>query len=723
LAIRVAQDISPALRGMTDNVIRPLVKTLSDAPIGIRAAGYAFAGLAAAIGPLILITGSLIKNLGYIKSAIPAIAKLTAGTVGALGIFAGGMAFIAVQTQKAIDTGQKYIDILDKLAQQKGEEKLSGFKRFWAGLEATVAKATQGIDYARIAQQEYLKSLPSGQFFQNMFAPIKKAMDDAKNATDETKQVTDEFADIIEDKFRPGLEKTKITLENTAVNARNFGFALEEALPHLDGFNEKTLALYNIKTFEQKAIEIQILEKHIREMDAALASGKISALDYARGIEEAKNKIHELASGIKFDAIPAVQAFAGTSAKASVEVTANMVKAAKEAESIWDQMTDGIKTKWTSEISEILKGTKSFEDGFKGMCEAVKNIFFDLIAEMIAKWIVGFVGKILEGGGGLLDGLKGVFGSIGKIFSGSEDGSGSGGVAGNMASSFLGSIGKIAGPLGLGLLLAKFVDLKAVGEAVTGALTTAIGAVGDVISSVGKLVSSVFGAGESIISGIGSALGGIASTIGNLANLISAGGKKYGEITFWLEKITNTNQEITNFMRNDVAPALHDLKNAIWYNTNPFLDDIKKTAWSISDKISNLGSSGGLRHRDLINMENYLSGIDSNTWEMVRILRKHMGSALRGMHGVSKGSGIIAYHPNELIDITPLSEIKSGQASPASTAGQGRQMNNYYFTIQTLDPLDMTRVVETKIMPILDRSYRANRGGYTRNLKTQTNQY
>jgi len=371
---------------------------------------------------------------------------------------------------------------------------------------------------------------------------------------------------------------------------------------------------------------------------------------------------------------------------------------------IWDDVSERIKDKWTTELGQMLAGAKSWKDGLSSIWSTIKQQFFDLVAQMITRWTLGLVKNLLEGGKSLFDGLKGVFGGIGKIFSGTEDGSGSGGLAGNMAGSFLSSIGSIAGPIGIGLLISKFVDLKAVGAAVTDALKTAIGAVGDVISSVGKLVSSVFGAGESIISGIGSALGAVGGVIGKLANLISAGGKKYGEITYWLKLMKDIEQQILNWTGGSIVPILDDIKHSGW-TRQAILNDIKYSGWT---------------------REKILIDIRDNTWNTWRTLKDKMGSAQAGMHKVATSPGIVAYHPGEQIDITPLNvpltTPQSAQPTGISSSGRSMSVQNTFY-ISALDGADVERVVTRKILPILDKAYRDNIGGATRKLSVEVRKY
>jgi hypothetical protein len=228
------------------------------------------------------------------------------------------------------------------------------------------------------------------------------------------------------------------------------------------------------------------------------------------------------------------------------KIRTNTKETTKETKSLWSDMTDGIKTKWITEFSAILQHSKTWKEGLNSVWGSIKGQFFDMVASMITKWTLGLVSNVLSGGQSILSGITSVFGDIGKAATGAESGTGSGGLFGGLSGSFLGSVAKIAGPIGIGLLVSKFVDLKAVGKAVSDTLCTAIETVGGVIKSVGKVFESVFGAGANIISGIGNVVGALGTAITSLGGLLSAGGKKYSEITYWLELLREINQNALN---------------------------------------------------------------------------------------------------------------------------------------------------------------------------------
>ena len=81
-------------------------------------------------------------------------------------------------------------------------------------------------------------------------------------------------------------------------------------------------------------------------------------------------------------------------AKAAAEAAK---KAAKDSSYYWTQFSDGLQTKWASAIGNVLSGATSLKEGLKGIFQAIKQQFFDMIGQMIAKFLVGFVMQVLSG--------------------------------------------------------------------------------------------------------------------------------------------------------------------------------------------------------------------------------------------------------------------------------------------------------------------------------------
>lgn len=345
--------------------------------------------------------------------------------------------------------------------------------------------------------------------------------------------------------------------------------------------------------------------------------------------------------------------------------------------SVWNDVADGIRTKWTNEISQMLQGAKSFEDGFKGMCNAVKTIFFDLVADMIAKWMVGFIGDFL-------DSLKKTADTVVEEVSDATDAAS--GAVEDMGGGFLDTFKSIAGPIGIGLLISKFVDLKKVGEAVTKTLVSAFEAVSGIIKGVGKVFESVFGAGSNIIAGIGSAISGMTGMLGKLGGLLKAGGQKYREITYWLKDIRlftgQTRDRVTN-IRDDIR----DMKK-VWSKT-------MDAQFVTRDKSSMIA--------------HYAKEISYNTWKSYEELKRIVG-AQTGMDQIVTRTTLIAAHPGEHVKITPVAATR--EISRANISGAQFNFNIYGPLVSSsgMSDADLERAGD-KFFQIIQ--YQMRRRGYS----------
>jgi hypothetical protein len=82
-----------------------------------------------------------------------------------------------------------------------------------------------------------------------------------------------------------------------------------------------------------------------------------------------------------------------------------------DTKSLWEQMADGLQTKWATTFSNMLSGARSFKDGLKGIWDAMKEQFFDILGNMVSKWITGFLDQLLtsskQASAGIVNALTG----------------------------------------------------------------------------------------------------------------------------------------------------------------------------------------------------------------------------------------------------------------------------------------------------------------------------
>lgn len=90
-----------------------------------------------------------------------------------------------------------------------------------------------------------------------------------------------------------------------------------------------------------------------------------------------------------------------------------------DSKSLWDEMADGLKTKWASTYSDMIQTGKIFKGDFSGLWDDLKQQFFDILGQMLAKWTTDFLGGLLgsaqQAGGGILSAITGGGGGAGGL--------------------------------------------------------------------------------------------------------------------------------------------------------------------------------------------------------------------------------------------------------------------------------------------------------------------
>jgi hypothetical protein len=91
-----------------------------------------------------------------------------------------------------------------------------------------------------------------------------------------------------------------------------------------------------------------------------------------------------------------------------------IVKTTDVAADAWSNFTDGLQTSWASAIGNVLANAHSLADALAGVFDAIKRQFFDMVGQMVAKWVASFVIKTVTSGP--LGFIGSIFKGIGKIF-------------------------------------------------------------------------------------------------------------------------------------------------------------------------------------------------------------------------------------------------------------------------------------------------------------------
>jgi len=341
----------------------------------------------------------------------------------------------------------------------------------------------------------------------------------------------------------------------------------------------KVLEDFGIKTVSQAKQETEYLKSAFSLLQEKLESGEITQEEYNKAVQELETRLAAATDevvimggqlailGQQFDAlVPKARDFGSIAAdmmppatKSVGEFKDTVFEEIPKTESKFTEVSQRIKDAWTMGLKDMLSGARSFSDVVGSIWGTVKEQFFTIIAQMISKWTIGFIDKIISGGEGLLGNIKSVFSGVGDFISGifgktkdavggaaqaaSDAASGVVGSAEGMSKGFLSNIAKIAGPVGIGLLVGKMIGFKNISKTVQDAWKAASEVVIGAIQNIGKVSDAVFGAISDIVGGIGKAVGGLLAGIGGL---LGGAGKKASDVTYWLKIIWENSQNILN---------------------------------------------------------------------------------------------------------------------------------------------------------------------------------
>ena len=201
---------------------------------------------------------------------------------------------------------------------------------------------------------------------------------------------------------------------------------------------EKFVKDQAILTIAEKSAKVTELEGFLETLHQEYKDGKWAYQEYIKVVEQTKTEIAELSTVVVNTAIPAARDLSGALADAPGEVSKNtqeaIIEVGKSASSmteIFGQVSERIRDKWTTELGSMLAGATSFKDGMNSIWTTVKQQFFDLLAQMLTKYTLKFVGGILSGASEAASGLLGsIGGALGGLFGGGEGGGGGGGIGG-----------------------------------------------------------------------------------------------------------------------------------------------------------------------------------------------------------------------------------------------------------------------------------------------------
>jgi len=446
-AIAVSKTLAPILRQLVDDVIKPAVQWFNNLSDSKKELIVKVGLAAAALGPLMAIMGRMMIALPRLVAGIKLVGVAIKGLAGPIGIVTAAAVGAYKVINDLIDSKSKMVDADHRAF--NAEHKL-------------MQKLRQAADAAGMSRLEFVKlSREYGNNAAKLALAIKRGQ--------EGKALQEGLAEVTK-KSREEYEKKNATLKTTIPTVSDLAKEIQAVGTQTAATSEKTKTYLNyisdlgLKTINEKSARVSELEGYLEALHKAYKDGVIDLETYQAATKKAKEEIAELGT-IAETTVPKARDLSdvyGLAVDTMSGKTETFVASAKsgtqEVLFKWSDMTDGLKTKWSTTISDILTGATSFKDGVKGALEAVKTQFFDIVGQLASKFMTGFIEKGLSGIGKLAGSLvDDIGGALSSIFSG---GSGGGGIAGNALSTLTsaaanfspaGIIGNVAGGIVSGL--------------------------------------------------------------------------------------------------------------------------------------------------------------------------------------------------------------------------------------------------------------------------------
>ena len=317
-----------------------------------------------------------------------------------------------------------------------------------------------------------------------------------------------------------------------------------------------------LQTIKQKGDKVTELEGYLEDLHKEYRDGKIDLDTYRLAVEATETEISNLSTTLVDTAIPAANQW-GIDITAVVPAMDGAISATQDftgavetetvkVKSAWSDMADGLQTKWASSFGDILRGTTTFKDALKGMWGSIKDQFFDMIGQMVAKWTFSLITDLASA-------TKTGAAAIGQT---------------------LGAAVKSTGAAISGLATGLIALIPALASAIASAATI-LAAAAPAILVVGAIALGLY-AGFKLISGLLSK---------------GKGGQELRAIkdNTWEAKMHLKNM-VTNqdFIKEKIAWSWGELKTA-----NAQLDSIKRNAWTMAANLDAIKKAAWKRNNIL----------------------------------------------------------------------------------------------------------------------------
>jgi len=393
--------------------------------------------LAAKIGKVVLAAGALLLVLGPTLIILP---KLVAGIkmvrlalmkmTGGFGILVMAIVAAGIAINKLIDQYKSALDeemdamvkaapVIDNYYLKREKLTQSGMVSVenWRMLVARFGKDYEGIMKA-------ISTLPE-------YKHIKDHMDAMKKKQDETGKSTENLAKKYEIDLKAAIKKAAAEAKSWINYLKSVG----------------------IKTIKEKEDRIRLLGGYLEKLDQLYKDNKVSLVDYTTATTAAKNEIDMLSGVLQTKALPEMRDFSGTlgdipkklyefeygvdigkqqlkafaeqmgltelemrqslyniardmMAMANITMPALVFSSAEawpqikghteKVESAWSDMSQRIKDRWTTALSDVLAGTSTLKEGLLAVWGTIKQQFFDMTAKMITEWTFSLIKNMVS---------------------------------------------------------------------------------------------------------------------------------------------------------------------------------------------------------------------------------------------------------------------------------------------------------------------------------------
>lgn len=757
LGFALAEKLVPALTDVVTKITDVMKKVNNWAQANPKLMGTivkivaGLGGFLAVVGPIVIMIPKFVTGIKMVGAAM----KLALGPIGLVtgAILAAGYALNKwINAKKAALDADMEAMRTDKTLANMHELRRQAIEKGIMTQEEWAAEVNKfGKDYKAFLTA--VSTAPEYEDLRGELESIQETQEDTGDATDDlgtdysnladqitgTNEVAKTWTDYLKDNaILTTKEKADKVVElegflgdlETAyidgkISLEDYNAAQEIAHDELVELGEASKTYYDhleemgIPTIEAQNEQIDTTKERLDALNKSYADGKIDQLNYEKGIkilEEALESINPdfilvdgmvQQLGVHFDAFAPKARDMGDlmgemytpGVEGAKELERQTFETTKNVPSMWATASQRMKDKWTTELGDMLSGAKSLGDGLDAVWGTIKGQFFDMAAQMLSKFTFDLVGGILGEGKGLISGIGDMFkGAAGEAT----------GAMGGAETSILGNFTKMAGPLGIGLMVAQMIGFENISKTVTDVWNTVSDVVVGNLKAIGEF-------GQKVLGGLGDLLGGILSGLGGLAaGLGGLGGKKSALSTTdqWnLDHIQQNTKQLMDYTMIEIGSGSGWLSRL--HEVNYVIVGKLETLFKKHDKLRGIeaksrGYLNTIKNKS-VRAIGLLEAIKENTKDTVKALKSTPGA----QHGfTSTKTELVELHgtpqnPEHVIRDTDFSRLINATPAPQGVTYNVQVANSVNLTGTIITDREHAR---TRLIPEILAALRANVG-------------